>query len=104
MFKLTINVCIYRNERKDIKGELFSKYNVIYLQQIKWNLANFDICTGLVLDAFENKSIVLRFDKNHLTDKIFLDKLYNYGVRGVSYGWFQSYLSDRRHIVNVLLN
>ena len=30
-----------------------------------------------------------------------LEKLYHYGIRGVSLDWFKSYLSGRKHFVNI---
>ena len=59
------------------------------------------LLTDKVTTAFENKQstlgIFLDLSKalNTIDNKILLNKLYHYGVRGISFSWFKSYLTDR---------
>jgi hypothetical protein len=36
-----------------------------------------------------------------LNHRVLLDKLWVYGVRGIIYSWFESYLSERKQFVEI---
>ena len=62
-------------------------------EKIKNALDNGDHACGVFIDLQKAFDTV-----NH---KILLDKLYHYGIRGLSNKWFKSYLSDRTQFVSI---
>ena len=65
---------------------------VTLLDKITQSLDKNGFVLGLFLDFSK------AFDT--VDHKILLDKLYNYGVRGVPYNWIQDYLSERKQFVS----
>ena len=70
------------------------------------NMAMLDIYAKIV-KSFENNDIAccifLDFAKafDTLNHKILLDKLENYGIKGMALNWFKSYLYKRQQIVKI---
>ena len=65
------------------------------------------LITGKIQRAIEEGQytcgIFLDFSKafDTVDHKILLKKLYHYGVRGTTYQWFDSYLSNRKQFVSI---
>ena len=89
-----------------------TKYNILYEHQ--YGFRSNHSTTLAVLDSVDE--ILTNLDKKHyvvgvffdlskafdsLEHSILLDKLYNYGIRGIMLNWFSSYLADRSQYVCV---
>jgi len=83
---------------------ILSEYQFSFLQKRSTESA-LQCFTNDVLSSFDNNeflcSIFLDFTKafDKVDHNIPLDKLHHYGIRGASYAWFKSYLSDRKQFV-----
>lgn len=86
--------------------------DILYNSQygFKRNLSTCDAITeliGSVLKNLDNKkfSLVVYLDLSKAFDtvdhNILLEKLYRYGIRGVSHNWFKNYLYEREQIVKI---
>ena len=62
------------------------------LENIRNELDSGECAIGIFLDF---QTVLVAVDHG-----ILLDKLYNYGIRGISLDWFSSYLSNRFQIVS----
>lgn len=65
-----------------------------YLQEIYDIINNRKYALGIFLDMTK------AYDK--VSHTILLSKLYDYGIRGAAYRWFQSYLNDRQQYVELV--
>ena len=92
--------------------KFLDKYNIIYEHQFGFQknrsttLAVLDLNTRII-KALDNgnyaASVFLDFDKafDTVNHEILIDKLENYGIRGIVKNWFESYLKNRHQIVKI---
>ena len=92
--------------------KFLDKYNIIYEHQFGFKknrsttLAVLDLNTRII-KALDNgnyaASVFLDFDKafDTVNHEILIDKLENYGIRGIVKNWFESYLKNRHQIVKI---
>ena len=92
--------------------KFLTKHNILFERQFGFQenksteLAIIDI-TNKIIDSLENKEfaccIFQDFAKafDTVDHKILLSKLKHYGIRGVAYQWFSSYLTDRHQVTKI---
>ena len=88
------------------------KFSVLYQYQFGFrqyhstSLALIELCDSLYSHLDNHEFVIgMYFDVQKALDsvdhKIILQKLYNYGIRGIVHDWFQSYLSNRKQFVSI---
>ena len=82
------------------------KYQFGFRKNHSTSLALIDVIDNILehLDNYRHViGIYLHLQKafDTVNHKILLFKLYNYGVRGIAYDWFENYLSDRHQFTCV---
>ena len=88
------------------------KFSVLYQYQFGFrqhhstSLALVELCDSLYSLLDQHEVVVgMYFDLQKAFDtvdhKILLEKLYNYGIRGIVHDWFQNYLSNRKQFVSI---
>ena len=66
----------------------------VLLDKFHESVTSKEYIIGLFMDLILNRA----FDT--ISHDILLNKLYKYGIRGLSYDWIESYLSNRKQYVN----
>ena len=88
------------------------KFSVLYQYQFGFrqyhstSLALIELCDNLYTHLDQHEVVVgMYFDLQKAFDtvdhKILLEKLYNYGIRGIVHDWFRNYFSNRRQFVAI---
>ena len=90
---LNKNKIIYNNQFGFISNHSTSQALVNVLDRVYESLDKGDIAVGVYLDIEKAFDCI-----NH---NILLDKLKYYGIRGVAWNWFSSYLENRKQFVSV---
>jgi len=90
----------------------FHKFTVLYQYQFGFrqyhstSLALIELCDNLYSHLDQHEVVIgMYFDLQKAFDtvdhRILLEKLYNYGIRGIVHDWFRNYLSNRRQFVAI---
>ena len=88
------------------KNNILYKYQFGFRKNHGTNVALFYMFDKIIKSLEEGQIVMglfLDFRKafNTVNHQILLKKMYKYGIRGVVYDWFKSYLSNRKQYVNI---